>query len=151
MVRWPWKELLLINWLPLIDIDECTNTNGNCSQTCTNTNGSYFCSCLSGYQLVSNVTCNGRHNSSVCFTFSYSILLLQFTDINECSANNGNCSQLCNNTVGSYYCSCIPGYQLNITNKICSGELMYCCICINIKVIWIAYNSLYMLIFLIRY
>ena len=34
------------------------------------------------------------------------------SDINECSINNGNCSQLCNNTIGSFVCSCLPGYQV---------------------------------------
>ena len=34
------------------------------------------------------------------------------TDINECDVDNGECEHLCNNTDGSYYCSCHRGYQL---------------------------------------
>ncbi|CAH1238872.1 SCUBE3 [Branchiostoma lanceolatum] len=33
-------------------------------------------------------------------------------DVNECSSNNGGCDHYCDDTVGSYYCSCRPGYQL---------------------------------------
>ena len=34
-------------------------------------------------------------------------------DIDECSIGNGNCTQLCNNTFGSYSCNCLPGYQVS--------------------------------------
>ena len=42
-------------------------------------------------------------------------------DINECQIDNGGCSQLCNNTVGSYNCSCISGYELTDDNHTCIG------------------------------
>ena len=35
------------------------------------------------------------------------------TDINECATANGGCAQTCNNTVGSYNCSCASGYTLD--------------------------------------
>lgn len=41
-------------------------------------------------------------------------------DINECSIQNGACSQICNNTVGSYFCSCLAGYHL-LGTHICQG------------------------------
>lgn len=43
-------------------------------------------------------------------------------DINECATNNGNCSQICTNTVGSFYCSCMDGYTLNANGKACNGK-----------------------------
>ncbi|XP_078572329.1 uncharacterized protein LOC144859503 [Branchiostoma floridae x Branchiostoma japonicum] len=35
------------------------------------------------------------------------------TDINECSNDNGGCSHNCENTDGSYRCTCQDGYQLS--------------------------------------
>ena len=35
----------------LSDINECNESNGNCSQICTNTEGSCECSCRDGYNL----------------------------------------------------------------------------------------------------
>ena len=43
-------------------------------------------------------------------------------DINECAMYNGNCSQICTNTNGSYLCSCSSGYGLNADNRTCTGE-----------------------------
>ena len=43
---------------------------------------------------------------------------------NDCSTNNGGCSQICTNTPGSFMCSCTDGYALGDDNKIChSAEL----------------------------
>lgn len=33
------------------------------------------------------------------------------------------CSQKCNNSIGSYTCSCFSGYQLNDDKTTCSGVL----------------------------
>ena len=44
------------------------------------------------------------------------------TDVDECTASNGNCSQKCVNTIGSYMCSCVNGQGLNNDNKTCSGK-----------------------------
>ena len=41
-------------------------------------------------------------------------------DINECVEGLSICSQVCTNTVGSYTCSCHPGYTLSADNSICS-------------------------------
>ncbi|XP_066930439.1 fibrillin-2-like isoform X6 [Clytia hemisphaerica] len=69
------------------DINECSTTNGGCSQTCTNKPGTYECSCNSGFTLdVDGKTC---------------------VDIDECLTNNGGCTpilQLCVNTPGSFRC-----------------------------------------------
>lgn len=45
----------------LLDSDECSTTEGNCTQGCINTYGSYYCTCSSGYRLAyNNRTCNGQ-------------------------------------------------------------------------------------------
>ena len=43
------------------------------------------------------------------------------SDLNECSTGNGGCLQLCINSIGSYRCSCRPGFVLNSDNRTCSG------------------------------
>ena len=45
-----------------------------------------------------------------------------YTDVDECATNNGGCAQLCNNTDGSYECSCGPGFTLNSDENTCSGN-----------------------------
>ena len=49
------------------------------------------------------------------------INVLVTTDVNECSSNNGNCSQICTNTNGSFICSCQIGYVLNADSRTCNG------------------------------
>lgn len=39
--------------------------------------------------------------------------IIRTIDVNECAIANGNCSQLCNNTVGSFNCDCNEGYFLS--------------------------------------
>jgi len=34
------------------DIDECSESNGKCSDRCVNTAGSYTCVCETGYELI---------------------------------------------------------------------------------------------------
>ena len=42
-------------------------------------------------------------------------------DINECSSQNGGCEQNCQNTIGSYSCSCLTGYLMDINSYNCTG------------------------------
>ena len=46
-----------------------------------------------------------------------------FADINECEIETHNCSSnaFCNNTKGSYICTCEPGYIGNGVN--CTGKI----------------------------
>uniref|UniRef100_A0A1X7T1V8 EGF-like calcium-binding domain-containing protein n=1 Tax=Amphimedon queenslandica TaxID=400682 RepID=A0A1X7T1V8_AMPQE len=60
----------------------------------------YYCSCPNGYSIDAN-----GHN---CI------------DINECVADNGNCSHDCTNTPGSYLCSCNNGYSIDTDGHNCS-------------------------------
>ena len=49
--------------------------------------------------------------------------LIIYADINECNEDNGGCSQICNNTNSSHFCSCLPGYNLTNDNISCIGML----------------------------
>ncbi|KFD52759.1 hypothetical protein M514_06415, partial [Trichuris suis] len=42
-------------------------------------------------------------------------------DVNECARNNGTCVQVCENTIGSFKCSCYPGFTLAKNGKDCIG------------------------------
>lgn len=44
-----------------------------------------------------------------------------FTDINECNNNNGGCLLDCDNSDGSFQCSCRPGFRLNSDGRTCNG------------------------------
>lgn len=48
---------------------------------------------------------------------------LSITDIDECLAGIDGCEQQCDNTAGSYFCSCHDGY-INQRGK-CQGEGIY--------------------------
>ena len=46
-----------------------------------------------------------------------------FTDIDECALNTDGCAQICNNTIGSYHCSCRTGYRLASNGHMCQGTV----------------------------
>ena len=48
-------------------------------------------------------------------------VLCIFSDIDECSEDTDNCSQNCNNTIGSYQCFCNDGYTLDTDQHTCNG------------------------------
>ena len=45
-------------------------------------------------------------------------------DINECGQNNGGCEHICNNTDGSFFCTCGDGYILNDDGRQCDGKTL---------------------------
>jgi hypothetical protein len=49
--------------------------------------------------------------------YKYIVIL----DIDECQGTSA-CSQLCQNTIGSYTCSCRPEYNLHSDGKSCIGK-----------------------------
>ena len=53
-------------------------------------------------------------------TYSSAIFPL---DIDECAANENRCSHKCNNTEGSYTCSCVDGFRLDADNVTCIGSV----------------------------
>ena len=54
--------------------------------------------------------------------YIYSCVQYWFLDINECRTDNGECTQTCDNTDGSYQCSCWDGYELTSDGYTCIGE-----------------------------
>ena len=76
--------------------------------------------------IISIITCG-----NCCFTNS---------DIDECVADTDGCSQICNNTVGSFECSCMTGFTLLDDGETCA-EVNECSLnidncqqeCINIS------------------
>ena len=47
-----------------------------------------------------------------------------YLDINECDLGTSGCTQVCNNTIGSYICSCNAGYILGVDNHTCNGKVL---------------------------
>ena len=43
-------------------------------------------------------------------------------DIDECARDTDGCERSCNNTVGSFICSCNTGYILTMDGKNCTGK-----------------------------
>jgi hypothetical protein len=74
-----------------VDIDECVENNGNCSNICINLIGSHLCACEAGFVLgADNQTCD---------------------DLNECEDLH-DCQQICINVEGTYECACRNGFLL---------------------------------------
>jgi len=44
------------------------------------------------------------------------------SDIDECEEGTDGCDHNCTNTDGSYYCTCMDGYELESDNHTCTGN-----------------------------
>ena len=49
------------------------------------------------------------------------VLHLNYTDVDECSSNPCHPNADCNNTLGSYFCTCQQGFEGDGINT-CSGK-----------------------------
>ncbi|XP_016842860.1 uncharacterized protein LOC100679483 isoform X4 [Nasonia vitripennis] len=78
--RWLGRLPVCVYWTD----NQAMCTELNCEQLCKFVDGRPRCLCREGYRL------EGRN----C------------TDINECATNNGGCTEVCENTEGSYFCAC---------------------------------------------
>lgn len=45
-----------------------------------------------------------------------------FLDVDECNTGQSLCSDGCMNTIGSYYCTCPSGYELDAPQTQCQGN-----------------------------
>ena len=50
--------------------------------------------------------------------------ILNFSDVDECSADTDNCTQNCENTDGSFTCSCNDGYTTTDNGITCDGIIL---------------------------
>ncbi|CAL4176090.1 unnamed protein product, partial [Meganyctiphanes norvegica] len=85
-------------------IDRCREKPdcGDMSMTCAADDAGYkVCNCKKGF------TVNDTNPSC--------------TDIDECQSNSGrgDCDHKCQNSLGSYKCSCNSGYKINLDEKTC--------------------------------
>lgn len=110
------------------DIDECVSSP--CEYFCINTIGSYHCECPEGYRLslenrhkcllyCPNFKCqaecdfNNPYQCDCPLGFILEDILPAYVciDIDECTMSY--CDQACDNTPGSYICSCYEGFTLS--------------------------------------
>ena len=71
---------------------------------------------------MSNCLVGQQTYVAVSAHLTYYIPCTIILDIDECSSNNGGCSDMCVNTNGSYYCECLEGYELQ-NETVCVGKL----------------------------
>ena len=85
--------------------------------------GSFNCSCYPGYELQEDkVNCagNNRYRYNYLATYVYSTILQ--SDIDECTQGLAGCSYNCINTLGSFLCTCMNGFELLSDNRNCGGN-----------------------------
>ncbi|XP_066026864.1 uncharacterized protein [Pocillopora verrucosa] len=134
------KAVLVYCDMNLEDHDECISGNIACDVNayCTNTVGSYYCTCKEGYTgdgrscsdvwtaytqnpCKNNATCQARFTDRDyhCFRVSGSGFKGHDCDedTDECLNGTHGCdvNAECNNTLGSYKCTCKDGFQGNGT------------------------------------
>lgn len=132
-------------------VNECENDNGGCSQVCTDTELGFICSCNSGHvlnadgrtcdevseEVLCTETCalsnDGICNdggadaaSSSCAFGSDCLDCGSRTLTNECTTNNGGCSQVCTDTLSAFECTCEFGYLLNADGVSCDMLVNEC-------------------------
>ena len=45
-----------------------------------------------------------------------------YSDIDECVEGLDECDHYCNDTFGSYFCTCMDGYELESDHHTCTGK-----------------------------
>ena len=58
-----------------------------------------------------------------CTYISRHVLIIFHSDIDECERGTDGCDHNCTNTDGSYYCTCMDGYELESDNHTCAGNV----------------------------
>lgn len=131
------------------DIDECKSTENVCGgHACFNMLGTYRCECEPGYAFNSVTRiCEGEEflwfsyiscilsmcvyiqdTRSMCGNVwvpisASSFVSFCFLDVNECRHYPGRlCAHKCENTLGSYQCSCTTGFKIAADGRNCDGK-----------------------------
>jgi len=88
----------------------------------------YWCSIHQTYpnlEVISRISLLTSVYNIVCTGVSVLQTYCLYTDVNECLEENGGCAELCNNTAGSFFCSCFqPGYEITENSINCTGMLI---------------------------
>lgn len=110
------------------DLDECSIILDLCKfGTCINTLGSYRCICNKGFKVdPSGTHCIGEFNLfnklTVYLRFKNWFFFI-YIDVNECeSVSPKVCQHTCENTVGSFICTCPNGYTLSSDGINCKDQ-----------------------------
>ena len=71
-----------------------------------------------GYELNGDGrSCDGKNELCTFVSFNE----VNLPDVDECGLDIDGCDQGCNNTVGSFLCTCSEGYVLNEDGYTCDG------------------------------
>ena len=64
---------------------------------------------------------------------------ISHSDIDECVDGTDGCDHNCTNTDGSYYCTCMDGYELESDYHTCTGDIYVhaCVIYMHIRTMYI--------------
>ena len=89
----------------LIDLDECVSSPCHMNASCSNTKGSFNCVCNPGYT-GNGFECNGMPFWMEDTQSCYHVVLLISIDLNECIDDTDGCEDGCENTLGSFFCTC---------------------------------------------
>ena len=110
---------------------------------CNNTIGSFLCDCDHGYLLDDGrFGCNGEHFVVLALLHSDTTSITP-ADVDECEEELDNCDveAICQNTIGSFNCTCISGYDgdgVNCTSKLTFFHieqlLLYYCGVLHFKI-----------------
>ena len=132
-----------------LDINECAENTFICPNgNCQNFMGGYQCACFNGFISSDDMkSCigKGRWSLNFCryldcdylrilasttnffldassFIMDYlTLFIFFFPDVDECATDNGRCQASCENTIGSYRCSCPIGLRLRDDLRSCAG------------------------------
>ena len=116
----------------LKSLHRCFNKSVTCpyNQVCQNYAKSHYCCCPEDHRMIhtgecivdsqcriSNQTISDDFDGCGCTQgYQHSQTCTECIDIDECEIDNGGCEQNCENTIGSFHCSCGSGYILhNVT------------------------------------
>ncbi len=99
---------------------------------CINTVGSYNCTCRGGYLLSWENQCEGM-SLSPSYPTPFLLMVIVLLDVDECALGIFQCNEntTCVNTIGSYNCSCKPGFEgvgsdcYGIPSRFCSIYFLY--------------------------
>eukprot|EP00794_Sanderia_malayensis_P007035 gene7036-7824_t len=97
-----------------LDIDECAVSNNTCINaiSCSNSIGGFHCTCGNGLTLASD--------NRTCIATTASVIRdLSCRMTAKVAKGKSGCEQKCENTPGSYKCSCDLNYKLSKDKKSC--------------------------------